>query len=93
VNGPESRYGEEQVEGLRGVRRFVMERLQNLNNVPADVERGGATISGEKSDWCWNGVKIVGFVCGEAGRWLQASDVDEVWDWPRCENCTKSRAC
>jgi hypothetical protein len=38
VKGPKSRYGEEEVEGLPGVRRFVMEHLQNLDNVLADVE-------------------------------------------------------
>jgi len=89
---PKSRYGEEEVEGLPAVRRFVMEHLQNLDNVLADVERAGATISGEKSDWCWNGVNIVGCVCGEAGRWPQASKVDKVWNWPRCENRTECKA-
>jgi hypothetical protein len=93
VTGPKSPYTEEEVERLPGVRRFVMEHLQNLDNVLADVERAGATISGEKSDWCWNGVKIVGFVCGEAERWPQASMVDKVWNWPRCENRTECRAC
>jgi hypothetical protein len=92
VKGPKSRYRDEEVEGLPGVRRFVMEHLQNLDNVLADVERAGDTMSGEKSDWCWNMVKIVGFVCGEAGRWPQASKVDKVWNWPRCENRTESRA-
>jgi len=38
------------VEQLPGVRRFVMEHLHNGDNVLADVERAGATISGEKSD-------------------------------------------
>jgi len=33
-----------------------MEHLQNLDNVLADVERAGATISGYNSNWCWNGV-------------------------------------
>ena len=92
VKGPKSRYGEEEVEGLAGKQRFVMEHLQNLDNVLADVERAGVTISGEKSDWCWNGVKIVGFVCGEAGRWPQASKVDKLCNWPWCENRTESRA-
>jgi len=79
VNGPKSRYGGDEVEGLPGVRRCVMEHLPILDNVLADVERAGATISREKSDWCWNRVKIVGFVCAEAGRWPQASMVDKVW--------------
>ena len=69
-----------------------MEHLQNLDNVLADVERAGATISGETSDWYWNRVKIVGFVCGEAGWWPQASRVDKVWNWPRSENRTECRA-
>ena len=71
VKGPNSRYGQEEVEELPGVRRFVMEHLQNLNNVLADMERAGDTISGDKSNWCWNGVKMVSFVCEEAVRWPQ----------------------
>jgi hypothetical protein len=91
VKGPENQYGEEGVEGLPGVLRFVMKHLQNLDNVLADVERAGGTISGEKSNWCRNSVKIVGFVCGDAGRWAQASNVDMVWNWPWCENRTECR--
>jgi len=91
VKGPKSRYRYKEVEGLPGVRTFVMEHLQNIDNVLADVERAGATISGEKSDWCSNGVKIVVFVCGEAGRWPQVSKVYKVWNWPRCENRTECR--
>ena len=92
VGGPKTRYGEEEVEGLPGVRRCILEHLQNRDDVLADVERAGATISGEKSDWCWNVVKIVGFVCWEAGRWPQASKVGKVWNWPRCINCPECRA-
>ena len=95
VKGPRSRYNDEEVEppaGLPGVRRFILEHLQNLDKVLADVERAGGTISGEKSDWCWNRVKIVGFVCGDAGRWPQASKVERVANWPPCGNRTECRA-
>jgi hypothetical protein len=91
VKSPKSRYREEEVEGFPGVRRFVMEHLQNLDNVLADVESAGATISGEKSDSCWNVVKIVGFVCEEAGRRPQVSRVEKVWNGPRCVNRTECR--
>jgi len=50
VKGPKSRYGEEEVDELPGVRRFVMEHLQKLDNVLANVERAGAAISGKKFD-------------------------------------------
>jgi hypothetical protein len=69
-----------------------MEHLQNLHNVLANVERAGAAISGEKSDRCWNGVKILGFVSGEAGRWPQAFKIDKVWNWPWCDNRTEFSA-
>jgi len=76
--GATSWYGEEEVDWLQGVRRFVTEHLKNLDNVLADMVRAGATICGEKSDRCWNQVKIVEFVCGEAGRWPQASEANKV---------------
>jgi hypothetical protein len=80
------------VERLTGVRKLVMDHLQNLDDVLAYVERAGATISGETSDLCWNTVKIVGFVCGEAGWWPHASKVDKVWKWPWCKHSAKCRA-
>jgi hypothetical protein len=69
-----------------------MERLNNLDNVLADVERAGATIWEEKSNWCWNGLQIVGFFWGEASRRPHASEDEMVWNWPWCENRTKCRA-
>jgi hypothetical protein len=52
VKGPKGCYREEEVEGLLGVQRFVMEYLQNFNNVLANEQRAGVAISGEKSNWC-----------------------------------------
>lgn len=80
------------MEGLPRVQRFVIEHLQNLNNIHAHVKRAGATRFLEKSDWCSNKVKIVAYVCGEAGRWPQASIVDKVWNWPQCEHHTECMA-
>jgi hypothetical protein len=45
VKGTKSIYGEEEVKGLPGVRRFVMKHLQNLDNILANMERAGATIA------------------------------------------------
>ena len=92
VKGPMSSYREEVVEGLPGVGRFVMDHLQNLNNVLGDEEKAGATNSGEKSNWRRIGGKVVGYVCGEAGRWLQVSKVNKVWNWPWCESRMECRA-
>jgi hypothetical protein len=90
VNSPDSWYGEEEVEELPGVQWFVMEHLQYTDNVLADVERPRASITREKSEWYWNRVKILLFVCGEEGRWPQTSMVN-VWNLLGCENCSECR--
>jgi len=92
VKDPKSRYEEEEVEGLPAVPTFVMEHLQSLNNILANMERAGATISGEISDWCWQGVQIVEYVWGDAGRWPEGSKGNKVCNCPWCENRTKCRA-
>jgi len=92
AKGSTTRYGEEVVDGPPEVWRIAMEHLQNLNNVLAAVERAGAIISEEKSDWWGKGVKLVGFICTEAGRWLQASKVDTARNRPRCEHHAECRS-
>jgi len=92
VKDPKSRYEEEEVEGLPAVPTFVMEHLQSFNNILANMERAGATISGEISDWCWQGVQIVEYVWGDAGRWPEGSKGNKVCNCPWCENRTKCRA-
>ena len=56
VKGPRSRYNDEMVKGLLGVRRFILEHIQNLNRVLADLERASLTISVEKSQFCMKGL-------------------------------------
>ena len=92
VKGPKTQHGDEEAPGLPGVWKYVLEHLQNLDKVLADIEWAGATVLGEKSDWCWNGIMIVDFVCREAGRWPQASKADKVQNWLLCRNCTECRA-
>jgi hypothetical protein len=68
VKGPKSRYNDEEVPELPGIRKFVLEHIQNLDAVLADLERAGATISAVKSKFCMAGLKIVGYVCDAEGR-------------------------
>ena len=44
--GPKTDYGGE--EALPGVRRYVLEHIQQLDRVLADIERAGGTVSGLK---------------------------------------------
>jgi len=50
------------VEILPGVRIIVTEHDQELDILLAGVKSAEATISGEKSNWCWDTLKIVGSV-------------------------------
>lgn len=49
-------------------RWYILEHVQSLDRVLADIERAGATISGVKSQFWMAGLKIVGFVCDAQGR-------------------------
>ena len=90
VKGPHSRY--QDIEVIPGVRRFVLEHIQNLDKVLADIERSGATISGEKSQFCMEGIKIVGFVCDARGRSPESAKIAKVVDWEPCHDLAGARA-
>ena len=83
VKGPRTRYDDEEVEP--GLRRFVVEHLQNLNLVLCDLERAGCTI-GPKSQFCMNGLKLVGYICDSEGRKPDSAKVLKVLDWPPCKD-------
>jgi hypothetical protein len=90
VKGPYSRYRD--VEVIPGIRQFVLEHIQNLDKVLADIERSGATISGEKSQFCMEGIKIVGFVCNARGRSPESAKIAKVVDWEPCQDLAGARA-
>jgi RNase H-like domain found in reverse transcriptase/Integrase zinc binding domain len=92
VKGPRSRYKEEEIPGLPGVRRFVMEHIQNLDAVLADLERAGVTLSGEKCKFCMAGLKIVGYVCDADGRHPDFAKIAKIIEWPPCNNPTDVKA-
>lgn len=56
VKGPTSYDDGEEVEP--GIRRFMLEHVQNLDQVLERIERAGATI-GPKSQLCMPGLKIL----------------------------------
>jgi hypothetical protein len=92
VKGPKTRYNDEEVPELPGVRKFVLEHIQNLDKVLADLERAGATMSAEKSMFCMAGLKIVGYVCDAKGRHPDAIKVLKMLEWETCKDLTEARA-
>jgi hypothetical protein len=90
VNGPKTKYGGEMT--LPGIRRYILEHLQNLDQALFNVELAGGRVSGEKSQWCVSGVSVVGFVCDYDGRHPDSAKVAKIVDWPPCKNITEARA-
>ena len=92
VKGSRDNYDNEEVLGLPGVRRFMLEHLQNLDKVLADIERAGATISGEKSKFCVKGMKVIGYVCDTDGRHPEVAKIATIVEWEGCDNMSDARA-
>ena len=89
VKGPTTTYNNTEV--LPGVRRFVMEHIQALDRTLERIERAGCTI-GPKSQFCMDGVVIVGFVCGAEGRTPETAKVIKILEWKPCTNVAEARA-
>jgi len=89
VKGPYTTYDDE--ETLPGIRRYVYEHILNLDKTMDRIERAGACI-GAKSQFCHNGMNIVGFICGYNGRTPATSKVIKILEWPACRNITEGRA-
>ena len=90
VKGRKSKYNNEEV--APGIIRYVLEQIQNLDKVLADLERAGVTIARAKSLFCRAGLKIVGYICDADGRHLDTSKVLKILDWPECIDVTSARA-
>jgi hypothetical protein len=87
VEGPKTDYNGEETEP--GIRRYILEHIQNIDRTLCEIERAGATVSGAKTQWCQPGVRIVGFVCDKEGRHPESSKVAKILDWPECQNPTE----
>ena len=89
VKGSRSFYNNE--ESLPGIRKFVLEHMQNLDKVLERFERAGATV-GPKSQYCLPGLKIVGYVTDSEGRHPETTKVKKILEWKPCESVTDARA-
>ncbi|KAF8851027.1 hypothetical protein BDZ45DRAFT_767931 [Acephala macrosclerotiorum] len=89
VKGPYTDYDNELA--LPGIRRFVFEHIQNLNRTLDRIERAQVYIE-PKSQFCQNGMIIVGFVCSSKERSLESAKIIKILKWTRCDNVSKIKA-
>lgn len=78
VKGPYTDYN--QATTLPGIRQFVMEHITNLDKTLERLERAGATI-GAKSQFCLDGLDIVGYACNSGGREPSATHLVKIQNW------------
>ena len=84
--------GKPKMSAIPGVCLCILEAIQSHDDVLADIERTGKTISGFKSAFVCEGLKIVSFVCDSEGRQPVAEKVRKIVEWPACRNVTEARA-
>ena len=93
---PRSKYlnkkGEPTISQIPGVRLYVLEAIQNLDAVLADIERAGGTFAGYKSVFVAEGIKVVTYVCDSNGRHPDIEKIKKILDWPPCKSVTEAKA-
>ena len=78
VKGPKTMYNNE--EFAPGIREYVVEHIQNLDKVLADLEQAKVTIAGAISQFCQAGIKIIGYICNADGCHPDISKVLKILD-------------
>ncbi len=90
VKKPKTTYNNKKL--ALGMRRYMVEHIQNLDKVLADLERAGVTIAGAKSQFCRTGINIVRYICDADGHFPDKSKVLKIIDWPECTDTTSAGA-
>lgn len=73
---------------LPGVRKHMLQHIQWIDNVLADIERSGCTVSGGKSHFCAPPLEVVGYICSYDGHKPTDRHVKVIQQWPSCKNVT-----
>ncbi len=69
----------------------MVEHIQNLDKVSADLERAGVNIAEAKSRFFQAGIKIVGYICDANSCHPDTSKILKIFDWPECTDTTSAR--
>jgi len=75
-----------------GIRKYVLEAIISLDKILADIEHAGGRISGKKSEFLKEQIKIVAYVCGIDGRTSEEIKIRKIISWPEYVDLTDVRA-
>ena len=73
-----------------GIGQYVVEHIQNLDQVLAELERMRVTISRARSQFRRTSIKIIGYICDIVSRYPDISKVLKILDWPEYTNTTST---
>ena len=89
VKRPKTKYNNEEL--APGIRRYIFEKIKNLDKVLPDLEPVGFTIAEAKSQFCRADLKIVGYICDADGRHSDTFKFLKILAWPECTKVTPAR--
>jgi len=69
----------------------VLEHIQWLDGILADLERAGYTISGAKSQFYIAGIRVVGYLCDIEGRYPDTAKIIKILKWLYYDSITEAR--
>nr|GAT45999.1 DNA/RNA polymerase [Mycena chlorophos] len=97
ARGPASRYQladgtYEAIPENPGIRRFVWEHFDGLNQIVQLMKYAGGTFSGPKAILCAERITVLGHVCTFEGRIPDESRVAKIANWGPCRDLSEVRA-
>lgn len=90
VKKPKTRYNN--VKATLGIRRYILEHIENLNAVLANLKRAGVILTFAKSQFCRARIMIIGFICEANRSHLDTSKVWKIIGWPTYTDITTAWA-
>jgi len=75
-----------------GIRKFVLEAIISVDRVLVDIERAGGRISGAKSEFLMEKLKVVAYICGSNARTPEDTKIQRITNWPACQTVTEIKA-
>jgi hypothetical protein len=78
VKGPVSDYNIE--ESAPGIRRYIKEHIQSIDWMLKRLERARYMISGSKSQFCMDRIKLIEYICDAEGRTLKTVKIIKIME-------------
>jgi hypothetical protein len=90
VKDPTITYRDNQV--IPGIRRYVIEYIQNIDKVLVNIELVGYTINAVKSQWYQESIPIIRYIYRTNSYRLNQTKIIKILKWERYKDISKVRS-